>query len=367
MNSLEMKARGMYGSDRNVYVNNPNPNTGLTTAQEISRGLMTNGDRTYIAPSVYQYEQKNDTPSTGGGTKTNNNTSTPISQNTGGGGGGGGYSGGGGGGGGGMDYAAMIAEMLAKQRAAAEEAYQRAKGNLENAWSNTQNSLKTNLDSALNQMGENYKFGEKTSNDDAEKSLRESYINYMMNKKNLNQNLSALGYSGGATESSLANMFNNYGNARNNIQMGLAENLSKLLNTYNNNVTSANQTYNTTFADAMNNYTNNLNQLEQMLASNVMAMYSGSSLSSLANYAATLANLSGNVKGAAEGYTPTSNSLAQNLVNLAQGGSEGGTNYAKYIAMANSLNKSGNKSNSIITQLADNGASLDAVYAALGI
>lgn len=256
---------------------------------------------------------------------------------------GGGYSYGGGGGGesysessggGGYDYASMIAQMLAEQRAAAQAAYDASRGRLDKAYDDTYAALKNNLNSAMDTMRKNYEYGQSVQNEDAAKSLREAYINYMMNRRNLNQNLSAAGISGGATESSLANMYNNYGNSRNDINTTLARNLAQLLNTYENNVASANQAYNSQWADARQNYASNLNQLEQMLAGNLMSNYSGSSLSSLANFASTLADLTGNMRAAADVFTPTNNTLGVDVYNTTQGNNMGSvTDYAKYLAM----------------------------------
>lgn len=274
-----------------------------------------------------------DNNSGGGG----NGGSSKAAVSDDGGGYGGGYSAeaiGIGGGGGGYDYASMIAEMLAAQRAAAEQAYNRSMANLSKAWDDTTAALKNNLNSSLKTMEDNYKYGQGVQNDDAAKSLREAYVNYMMNKRNLNQNLSAAGVSGGATESSLANLFNNYGTSRNNINTTLAKNLAQLLNTYNNNVAAANQLYNSQYADAANNRMAQYNQLEQMLAGNLMSNYSGGSLSSLANYAKTLADLTGDMGAAMNVFTPTENTLGVNLVNSSQGNNMGSiTDYAKYLEM----------------------------------
>ena len=278
-----------------------------------------------------------------------------------------GYSGGGEGGGGGMDYAGMIASMLAQQRAAAQAAYDASVGRLNEAWANTQNSLSSNLNSTLDSLKRNYKYGEGVAKDDAAKSLREAYVNYMMNKRNLNQNLAAAGMSGGATESSMAKLFNNYGTSRNGINTTLANNLAELLNTYQNNTASANQLYNQQYADAMNNYVNQLNSLEQMLANNVMSSYSGSSLSSLANYASTLAGLQNAMSEAAGAYTPTQNTLEINRLNTTQGNDMGSiTDYAKYQNMIQQMAQGGTPTADIITQLAQQGVAKDIVYKLMG-
>ena len=236
--------------------------------------------------------------------------------------------------GGGMDYWSMLAYMMEQQRAAAEAAYTKSRANLETAYNNTYDSLKNNLNSALGRMEENYKYGEGIQRDDANKSLQQAYINYMMNRRNLAQNMAAAGISGGATESSLANMYNNYGNSRNNINTTLAQNLRDLQNTYENNVASANQAYNSQWAEANQSYNNYLNQLEQMLAGWQQSNYSGSNLSSLANFASTLADLTGNMSAAAGVFTPTNNNLGVDVYNTRQGTDLGSvTDYAKYLAM----------------------------------
>lgn len=271
-------------------------------------------------------------------------------------------------GGGGYDYAAMIEGMLAQQRAAAQAAYDASRARLDEAWGNTRNALSDNLGLALANLKQQYDYGSGVARKDAANSLREAYINYMMNKKNLGQNLSAMGVSGGATESSLAKMYNNYGSSRNDINNVLADNIAELLNNYQNNVASANQAYNSQFADANMNYVNNLNALEQALANNVMGSYSGSSLTSLANYAQTLAGLQDAMAQQANTYTPTQNTLAENKISTTQGTDSGSvTDYARLKAMADDMSAKGASATSLIQTLKDRGASLDMIYDLLGV
>ena len=213
---------------------------------------------------------------------------------------------------------------------------------------------------------------------------------------NLAQGLAALGVSGGATESNLARMYNNYGSARNNINTTAAENIARLLNEYQGNVASANQLYNSQYADALNQRAQQLNNLEQTknaqqntleqaLASALTNLYTGGNLSQYANYASTLNNLAqptfsnasfsngsyasqlSNIGKDAGAYTPTQNTLAVNKVNTTSANNMGSvTDYAKWKAMADSLSQAGANTTNIIYQLRQNGAPLDAVYALLG-
>lgn len=270
--------------------------------------------------------------------------------------------------GGGYDYAAMINSMLAQQRAAAEAAFNNSRARLESAWGDTLNSLNANRESALNQLRNNYDYSSGQAQDDANKSLREAYVNYMLNKRNMNQNLSAMGVSGGSSESTLANMYNNYGNSRNNINTTLSDNLAALLNAYQNNVAGVEQAYNSQFADARNNYMSHLNALETALANNAISNYSGGNLSNLASYASTLSGLIGDMANTQ--WTPTTNTLGVNTISTQQGvqndpGSS--TTYAKYKALMDDLQNSGASASQIIQQLRNAGASQNEVLGLYGL
>lgn len=265
--------------------------------------------------------------------------------------------------GGGYDYASMMQSMLEQQRAAAQAAYNNAMGRLQDAWGNTQNALRANLDSTLGNLENQYNYSSDKLNNDASKSLREAYINYMLNKKNLAQGLSAMGLSGGATESTQANMYNNYGNSRNNINTTLNDNLASLLNNYQNNVANANQLYNTQYADAINNFTNNINALESALASNLVGSYSGGNLTNLASFANQLGQLTSNLANAQ--YTPTQNTLGVNAVSTTQANDMGTyTDYAKYL-LQQEMAKGATQDQAAQIVMNSTGMSADQLWAAL--
>lgn len=105
--------------------------------------------------------------------------------------------------------------------------------------------LAQNYNNSVKSVNDRYNFEEQNLRNDAEKQLREAYINYMMNRKNAANDMARLGYTGGVTESNLARMNNNYGTIRNDINRRLDEGvreynlkrnaeLLSLLNNYNN-------------------------------------------------------------------------------------------------------------------------------------
>ena len=103
---------------------------------------------------------------------------------------------------------------MAEQRRQREAAYQKAAA-----------AQKENLSFATNQLND-------TTND----ALKQAYINKMQTLRNLPQQMSAQGLNGGASETTLASMNNNYGNARNQLETERLKQLANLQNTYQNNL-----------------------------------------------------------------------------------------------------------------------------------
>lgn len=140
--------------------------------------------------------------------------------NIGGGSGGSGSSGGGSGGSAavqqpsGPSYWDMMAEIQARQQAERDRAFRVAA-----------EQQRKNLDYSTGQV-----------NNAADKALQEAYINKMMTLKNLPQTLSAQGLNGGVAESTTAGLYNNYGNARNEIESERLDQIGALQQAYNNNM-----------------------------------------------------------------------------------------------------------------------------------
>ena len=99
---------------------------------------------------------------------------------------------------------AAAAALEAQRRAAAQAAYDRSMTALNNSYNTMQNSLKGNYNSTLGQLEQNYNTGVAGVNKQADNAQQQAYINYMMNKRDMGQQLAAQGLSGGASESALA-------------------------------------------------------------------------------------------------------------------------------------------------------------------
>ncbi len=105
----------------------------------------------------------------------------------------------------------------------------------------------------------------KANNKAADKSLREAYIANMLSKKNLPQQLKAVGVSGGASETTLADIQNTYMNNR----FGIEEQRNEAN-------AQARQAYNAGVAGDYNNFLTKQYELQGTLADNLRKMGSSS-------------------------------------------------------------------------------------------
>lgn len=210
-------------------------------------------------------------------------------------------------------------EYLRQQREAAQNAYNRGMSALNSAYDAQIGTLKDNLAETRSQLSNQYNLSRNSINADAENSLKQAYINKMMSQRNLGQQMSAQGLNGGATETTLANMSNNYGNARNNINTTANTNLSNLEGNYSNNVSQALQAYNSAVANANAQKAQQIMQLENALANN--------EISALGNYQSLLQRDNENyldllkaaiANGASFSYDPTSVNNAYSAIALQQ-------------------------------------------------
>lgn len=161
---------------------------------------------------------------------------------------------------------AAAAALEAQRRAAAQAAYDRSMAALNNSYNTMKNGLNSNYDSTLGQLEQNYNTGVSGVNKQADNAQQQAYINYMMNRRDMGQQLAAQGLSGGASESALAGMYNNYGNSRNTIDSGRNDSLADLMNDWNTNKASALQAYNNQLSEMEMQKANAVQQLENNLA-----------------------------------------------------------------------------------------------------
>lgn len=254
-----------------------------------------------------------------------------------------------------MDYMSQLSAMLQAQQAQqqaqlaanqqahqalVEQAYRNNLDSLNAALNGVQFGLGNTLNGTLGQLEENYNYAQNKLNENADNALREAYINRMLSQKNLQQQLNAQGLTGGAAESAVAGLINNYGNARNNIETQRISDLAGLLNTYQNNANSARQQYNSAMNDlAQQNY-GYQRQLQNDLANGVIGTYDAlyNALNSGANtYANAMQNLaSSQVNNAADLAAQN----YRNLLNAMYKGTSTGTKASGNTGTANAGNDS---------------------------
>lgn len=226
-------------------------------------------------------------------------------------------------------------------RRRAEEAYNRNMQSIATAYNSASGNLKDNYSSTVDRLNVARDNSMNDVNTDAEKSLREAYINNMLNRRNLNQRLSAMGYNGGATESTMASLENQYGSSRSGINETLNKNISNLDTTYGDNLAAALQQYNS----AKSNLDMQRMQLENAALNarnNLEASYMNSpNISVDSNYLTALKNVLAKQNAYNYNNTAATNSYNPGTAMQAQTGATG-NNYAKYLAQAQLEAQQGN-------------------------
>lgn len=167
-----------------------------------------------------------------------------------------------------QQQAAAAAAAEAKRKAA-QEAYDRGLAALTSAYTQNKGNLESNYNSALGVLQDSYNQGTGNVNQQADKSQQQAYINYMLTMRDMPQLLAAQGVNGGAAESTLAGLKNNYGNARNEIDTGRNNSLAELLTQLNANKASAQQSYNNSLSDLENRRMSYQMELENALANQI--------------------------------------------------------------------------------------------------
>lgn len=268
---------------------------------------------------------------------------------------GGGESYGGEGGGASFDFATYLAELLAERQRRADEAYERNMKRIADAYNSAAANLKSNYDSTETRLGVSRDQSLSDVNKDAEDSLRQAYINNMLTKKNMGQRLSAMGYNGGAAESTMASLENNYGNSRTSIGDTLNNNINKLNMNYGDNLANALQSYNTAMSDLdqqrmqleMQAEAQRQNALDSLYSSfgGFMGGSDSAYLSALQSALSSMGNYSYTPTVATNDFVP---GQAQQAASAAQS-----ANMSKYLAQARLQRSNGAKEQEIKNTLFD--------------
>lgn len=247
----------------------------------------------------------------------------------------------------------IIEAAAAAKRQAAQQAYDRSMSALGTAYGAQKDALQRNYDSSVGTMTESYQNGVNSTNRQADKTMNEAYINYMLSRRNLPQMLSAQGINGGAAESTMAGLANNYGSSRNEIDVNRNNTLGTLLEKFNANKASALQALNSAQAELEQRRMAYQMQLEQALQEGIVSAANDryDALASIGNnYLSKLADMDISMHDAADaaaavgytaGNTPQSVSVQQG------GGSTGRTNYE----LVNRLFGQGYTTNDVISSL----------------
>lgn len=166
------------------------------------------------------------------------------------------------------------AERRRKEKEAlAKKAYKKNMSALSEAYARRADALKGNYDSTVGTLGDAYNQSKGNINTVSNNALTEAYINRMLAQKNMAQNMTAQGMSGGLSETTMAGLQNNYGNARNEIENTRSTNLSDLETTYQGNLASALQQYNAQLANDEAQKLQYQMQLENDLANAIASSY----------------------------------------------------------------------------------------------
>lgn len=223
-------------------------------------------------------------------------------------------------------------QYLSGIRAQAEEVYNRKMANIQNAYNSARGNLDSNLNETKRQLAASRDYSNKNINTDADDSLRQAYINAMLQKKNLRQNMTAQGLSGGANESTLASLSNNYGNARTDVNTQRDKSLADLEQTYNTNLSQAQQQYNSALS-SLDLQRMQLENAAQDALANYMTQYS-SNMAYIAPsndaYISALNALQNNQSSFTFDATTANNPYTLAQIQQAQSG-DSSTNYSKLL------------------------------------
>lgn len=154
---------------------------------------------------------------------------------------GGGQSSGASSGGGAQAAAAPVsaAPVSAAPAASGGNAYDNIRSAYERALAEQRKARQRAYDAAVSAQRAEYDANVNKVNSQADKALREAYINKMQTQRTMGQQMAAQGLNGGYSETTAAGLQNNYGNARNALETERGNQLNDLNITLQNNLAAA--------------------------------------------------------------------------------------------------------------------------------
>ena len=184
--------------------------------------------------------------------------------------------------------AEILQQQYERQKAAEAEARAKQKAAALAGYNSLLDAAKGSYDSALALREEGYNKATGDVNSATERAMQQAYIANQMQNRNLGQQLAAMGRSGGASESTMLGLANEYGNARGELDLSrndqlatlaaqLAEGKASDLDAYNQAKAAYDKDYQDRLADLAaasldrllnydNTYTSGLTQIEQSKA-----------------------------------------------------------------------------------------------------
>lgn len=141
--------------------------------------------------------------------------------------------------GGGAPAAAVAAPVSTAPAAIGGNAYDNIRSAYESALAEQRRARQRAYDAAVSAQRAEYDANVNKVNSQADKALREAYINKMQTQRTMGQQMAAQGLNGGYSETTAAGLQNNYGNARNALETERGNQLNDLNITLQNNLAAA--------------------------------------------------------------------------------------------------------------------------------
>ena len=146
--------------------------------------------------------------------------------------------------GGGAQASAVAAPVIAAPAVSAPaasggNAYDNIRSAYESALAEQRRARQRAYDAAVSAQRAEYDANVNKVNSQADKALREAYINKMQTQRTMGQQMAAQGLNGGYSETTAAGLQNNYGNARNALETERGKQLNDLNITLQNNLAAA--------------------------------------------------------------------------------------------------------------------------------